>query len=146
MILDLIFKGTGPQRLSNLAWLHSISWTNQLILVKLNTIYHYFILQIWLDFGDLELIFKGTGLPILSNFTCLYSVSWTNQLILVKHDTIYHYYILQIWLDFGDLQKSVHYKCLTEHKRLLVHERPSFRWFVLMVEEHGFLLKTILVS
>ena len=44
----------------------SISWTNELILVKLNTIYHYFILQIWLDFGDLDLIFKGTGPPKLS--------------------------------------------------------------------------------
>ena len=40
----------------------TISQKNQLILVKLNTINHYYIPRIWLYFGDLDLIFKGTGL------------------------------------------------------------------------------------
>ena len=44
-----------------MACLHSISQTNQWILVKLNTINCYYIQQIWLDFGDLDLIFKGAG-------------------------------------------------------------------------------------
>ena len=75
----------------------------------------------------------------------LHSISWTKQLILVKLNTIYHYYILQIWLDFDDLQRSVHYKCLTEHKRLLVYERPSFGWFVWW-GDIVFFWKTILVN
>ena len=144
------FQGHMPPKTVNfgpkMVCLHSISWTNQLILVKLNTINRYNIPQIWLDFGDFDLIFKGTGPQRLPNFVCLHSISWTNQLILVKLNTIYHYFILQIWLDFGDLdlifkgtgpQKLSNFACLHSiswtNQLILVKLNTIYHYFILQI-------------
>ena len=50
--------------LTKLGCLLVVSWTEQLILAKLNILFHCDTKKSWLDFSDLNLIFKVTILQI----------------------------------------------------------------------------------